>query len=153
MNKTYLSHHGIKGQRWGIRRYQNEDGSLTPAGEKRYGTPENLEQVRNRNKKIAIGVGIGAATATVVTGGIMLTRKNKQLRSELNIFKAKESERLQNLAKGRAKRMANIAAGIKKPRVYKIPQGSTVKISEPGKKFVKEYLNVVGGIINPGGKK
>lgn len=29
-------HHGIKGQRWGIRRFQNEDGSLTPAGEKRY---------------------------------------------------------------------------------------------------------------------
>lgn len=36
MNDEYLSHHGIKGQRWGIRRYQNPDGSLTPAGEKRY---------------------------------------------------------------------------------------------------------------------
>ena len=32
----FIMHHGIKGQRWGIRRYQNEDGSLTPAGEKRY---------------------------------------------------------------------------------------------------------------------
>lgn len=31
-----LYHHGIKGQRWGIRRYQNPDGSLTPAGRKRY---------------------------------------------------------------------------------------------------------------------
>ena len=31
-----LYHHGIKGQKWGIRRYQNEDGSLTEAGKKRY---------------------------------------------------------------------------------------------------------------------
>lgn len=33
----YLAHHGIKGQKWGIRRYQNPDGSLTPEGLKRYG--------------------------------------------------------------------------------------------------------------------
>lgn len=31
-----IAHHGIKGQKWGIRRYQNEDGSLTEAGKKRY---------------------------------------------------------------------------------------------------------------------
>ena len=30
-----LYHHGIKGMKWGVRRYQNEDGSLTPAGKKR----------------------------------------------------------------------------------------------------------------------
>lgn len=31
-----LSHHGILGQKWGVRRYQNADGSLTEAGKKRY---------------------------------------------------------------------------------------------------------------------
>lgn len=33
----YLQHHGIKGQKWGIRRYQNYDGTYTRAGVKRYG--------------------------------------------------------------------------------------------------------------------
>lgn len=33
---SYLTHHGIEGQRWGIRRYQNEDGSLTAEGKERY---------------------------------------------------------------------------------------------------------------------
>lgn len=30
-----IKHHGVKGQKWGVRRYQNKDGSLTPAGKKR----------------------------------------------------------------------------------------------------------------------
>lgn len=33
---SYLEHHGIKGQKWGIRRYQNDDGTLTEEGRKRY---------------------------------------------------------------------------------------------------------------------
>lgn len=34
---VYLAHHGVKGQKWGIRRYQNPDGSLTDEGKRRYG--------------------------------------------------------------------------------------------------------------------
>ena len=46
MNKSrYLAHHGIKGQQWGNRRFQNEDGSLTPEGKERY---SNIESARER---------------------------------------------------------------------------------------------------------
>lgn len=37
MINDYLAHHGIKGQKWRIRRYQNKDGSLTAEGRRRYG--------------------------------------------------------------------------------------------------------------------
>lgn len=54
--QNYLAHHGIKGQRKGIRRFQNEDGSLTPAGKERYGEwhPSKrkktvLKEIRNKN--------------------------------------------------------------------------------------------------------
>lgn len=50
MDNNYLMHFGIKGMRWGVRRYQNKDGSLTPAGKKRYSDKEISEY---RKKKIA----------------------------------------------------------------------------------------------------
>lgn len=46
MTENALEHHGILGQKWGVRRYQNEDGSLTPEGRKRYGS--SLTKKRER---------------------------------------------------------------------------------------------------------
>lgn len=51
-----LYHHGIEGQKWGVRRFQNEDGTLTPKGMKRYsrivGSKDGLTVVerKGRNK-------------------------------------------------------------------------------------------------------
>jgi len=43
-----LKHHGIKGQKWGVRRFQNPDGSLTDAGQKRYAKQMVREAGRGR---------------------------------------------------------------------------------------------------------
>ena len=47
-----LYHYGIKGQKWGVRRYQNDDGSLTPSGKKRYSDDSQLNSIkRNETPK------------------------------------------------------------------------------------------------------
>lgn len=51
MSETVLIHHGIKGQKWGIRRFQNKDGSLTPAGKKRVAKLES-QYISLTGKKI-----------------------------------------------------------------------------------------------------
>lgn len=48
---TYLIHYGIPGQKWGIRRFQNEDGSLTEEGIRRYGKLIDKAGSSERHKK------------------------------------------------------------------------------------------------------
>ena len=51
---TELYHWGVKGQKWGVRRYQNKDGSLTPAGKKRAAKNEQLRKSEaDRYKRMA----------------------------------------------------------------------------------------------------
>ena len=53
MDNNELMHHGILGMKWGVRRYQNKDGSLTPAGKKRAKseTPPHEDYTKAHSKK------------------------------------------------------------------------------------------------------
>lgn len=49
--ENYMIHSGIKGMKWGVRRYQNKDGSLTDAGKKRYGSEADSKGYKDYDSK------------------------------------------------------------------------------------------------------
>lgn len=52
---NYLKHYGVIGMKWGIRRFQNEDGSLTNAGEERYRSRKATRLQNKYDKLIKLG--------------------------------------------------------------------------------------------------
>ena len=71
--ETTLCHYGIKGQKWGIRRFQRKDGTLTAKGKKRYADYGGSEPAAERKgmsastkKKLLVGAGIALATAATI---------------------------------------------------------------------------------------
>lgn len=70
-NSLYLAHHGVKGQKWGVRRYQNEDGSYTDLGAKRRRSDGKSGISDKAKTALKIG-GAVAGTALAVYGAYKL---------------------------------------------------------------------------------
>lgn len=83
-----LQHHGTKGMRWGIRRYQNKDGSLTPAGQKRYN--KEVEKLKAETAKVKAAEKVAATRA-----------KTQSKLDKLEAEKQKLEERKAALKKGK----------------------------------------------------
>lgn len=90
MTLDELAHHGIKGMKWGVRRYQNKDGSLTNAGKKRRAKLEaELEKLGGKKD------GESASEPRKIP----LTRRQKKALAKI------QQQRAENLAKARQARI------------------------------------------------
>jgi hypothetical protein len=98
----FLAHHGVKGQKWGIRRYQNSDGSLTEEGKVRYGVDKHgnmskegaklyrkdtgkdfTDKNRSTKKTVKIAAAISAASVAgaYAVGKVLKSVKNNKVRA------------------------------------------------------------------------
>ena len=98
-----LVHYGVKGQKWGRRRYQNKDGSLTPEGRKRYGSEENFENQYPAEQKAVL---TGAKKA--VDGAKEINRVSREMNSEhTRKLQKKADKAVEEAVRERARKMSD----------------------------------------------
>lgn len=120
-----LYHHGIQGQKWGVRRYQNPDGTLTNEGKERYG---QLGEYANRSK------GVEGAVRKLLTGDFFLGQqrhreaREKRLLNKVN--RRKESE----------KDTSNIEKKLEAQRQKNVDIDKYNSSTSTGKLFLQNYL-------------
>lgn len=148
-----LQHHGILGQRWGVRRYQNEDGSLTAAGKKKYALKGFTEDSLNSNKT-KLGRAYDRLTDAHKYGGEITyhlssqkerDRRAEQYVKEHNIGKKNPKAERKKASKNRRNLSdADLKKQIERMKLEKEMKDLTDADLSPGKKFINEVLSTSG---------
>lgn len=138
---NYLAHYGILGMKWGVRRYQNADGSLTSAGKERYGSgkgtsaSEGFKRARNILKSDS---GSRSSRAFKEARRKDIDELSTQELREIN-NRLREEKSYQELTKG------NISEGKRfvKQTATAVASGIITGIAiEAGKTYVKKKLHI-----------
>ena len=113
-----LQHHGIRGQRWGIRRYQNKDGSLTPRGQKRYN--KEVEKLKKETAKVKAAEKVAANKKKTQAKFDKLDAKKKALEERKKALKEseKDGDTDKNPAETAAERKARLLKSTNAKELY-----------------------------------
>lgn len=143
-NKDYLSHHGVIGQKHGVRRWQYEDGSLTPAGREHYGYGEPRQPSNKYNIK---------ALKAETKEKIRYEKAQQKMNAKLEKVKKAEKERKAKEKAAEAEKKAKEKAAEHAKEVAEQKKMlEAFKREHPFKyREIKKYLTKEG-VLNDAGK-
>ena len=140
---NYLAHYGILGMKWGVRRYQNADGSLTAEGKERYGSGGNVGETISKKAKTARNIlrsDSGSRSSKALKEARrkdmdeLSTQELRDINNRLN-----EEQRYLNLTRGMTSSGKKFVSQVG----TQIATGIITAIAiEAGKKFVKSKLGM-----------
>ena len=139
---NYIKHHGVKGQKWGVRRFQNKDGTLTPAGKKKYGSKDNFDKQYPEDVKKSINKaksGLNKASDVV--------DKAKDINAK-KVKKAQEAQIKKDISEMTDQELQKIVNRLNMEERYKQVMNS--RAAENGKDRVSKVLEYAGTTLAVG---
>ena len=129
-----LYHHGVKGMKWGVRRYQNSDGSLTAAGRARY----NLGRAVSNIGKAASTVGKAVGSAYASHRAKVAEQRNK-----------KEASRPKKVSELTDQELRQAIDRMRNEKAYNdlIRERSAANSVRKGAKTAGKLLSTVGSVV------
>lgn len=149
-----LFHWGVKGMKWGVRRYQNKDGSLTPAGQKRYDRDVRENNAKKKDNRINIDgpdpkrwVKEDTSRAKgVVDSSSGMVRELKNIERNTRPSPKKEKMDLSNMTDQQLRDRIN---RVNLERQYTETFGKSTTVSK-GREYVSDVLDTVGTVLTIG---
>ena len=148
-----LVHHGTKGMKWGVRRYQNKDGSLTPAGKKRYDRDVRENNAKKKDNRIVID-GPDAnrwanedlkRTKGVVDASSNMTKELRSINNSVGRKSNKKNLDLSNMTDQQLRDKINRANLERQYNDIFAPQNE-----KRGRDYVDSVLSVTGTVLGVG---
>ena len=144
-----LYHHGIKGMKWGVRRYQNSDGSLTAAGKKRYDRDIRENDARKKENRIKIDgpdadrwvkEDLRRSKATIDSASSMVNQAGRML--DINYKKKQSKIDLSNMTDKQLRDRIN-RSNLEKQYIDMFAPETTSK----GRRYAKAVLETAGTVL------
>jgi len=133
-----LYHHGIEGMRWGVRRYQNSDGSLTELGRRRLGQNPDSDSIHRRVARDNKSLQTGLTSASKAAGSMsnIAGRSAKRARE-----KAKKNFDLSEMTD------ADLQKAINRMNLKKQYKNLSVEEIGAGREYLGDIMETAGDVV------